>query len=429
MDTMELKGFYAQIMKAPRLTGDHVHSLPPGSPTDIYPVDLFNEPLPHWIKGQGNYVVPVQPDWGLWFNWTRNDTLNTSVMPTVKGMNPVTGQKTEGYGLEKYENKCPVHNIDFKEGRFCEECTYKWPPQNYVAAPNRLWWDGFRTSDGKVRQFFFTEDLAKSIPENVIGKQNTVPAFGFAFYKTKQTRVNPLGNSRGWMIGDMSGVSITNSTLSGAIGCKGPLGNTGSIGLQGPQGISGLGISGTLTGYTPPGAYTSNSLNVQLDSLVHQYLGKAHTISEPDIAEACDYVIVPQGGIGPCSQSTPTNGVNATIAALAKEFTSIKISDFEQHQESIQLQPDSGSRGSQKISKEIKTSASIGNAEVGIGAGAQIHQDLLVDPLKLEDWQEEPAAVMRLYFIFMDQFNILKDKGFKDLTGNKEGFLSNMPVG
>jgi hypothetical protein len=140
-----------------------------------------------------------------------------------------------------------------------------------------------------------------------------------------------------------------------------------------------------------------------------------------------------------------SNGLNDAVTALAQTFASLqqqsksaqscpneisdefKISDFQQFQGSIQQ--DSGRRGSQKISKEIKTSASIANAEVGIGAGAQIHQDLLVDPLKLEDWQEEPAAVMRLYFIFMDQFNILKDKGFKDLTGSKEGFLSNMPVG
>jgi hypothetical protein len=406
MDIMEYKGFTAQIMKAQRLTGDHVHSLPPGSSIDVYPVDMFNEPLPHWIKGQGNYVVPVQPDWGLWFNWTKNDSLNTSVMPTVKGMNPVTGQKTEGYGLERYENKCPVHNIEFKEGRFCEECNYKWPPQNYVAAPNRLWWDGFRTSDGNVRQFFFTEDLAKSIPENVIGKHNTVPAFGFAFYKTKKTRGNPLGNSRGggWKCGEISGVSITNSKWS-----------SGSSGYT----TVSHGLSGTLTGHTPIGSYTSNSLNSQLDALANQHLGKAHKISEPDIEDACYMVCSGTApcGIDPLSQSALSNGINSAF----------NISDFDQCQESIQ--PDSGSRGSRKISKKIKTSASLATAEVGIGAGAQIHQDLLVDPLKLEDWQEEPTAVMRLYFVFMDQFNILKNKGFKDLTGSREGFLSNMPVG
>jgi len=395
MDTMELKGFTAQIMKAQRLTGDHVHSLPPGSSIDVYPVDMFNEPLPHWVKGQGNYVVPVQPDWGLWFNWTKNDSLNTSVMPTVKGMNPVTGQKTEGYGLERYENRCPVHNIDFKEGRFCEECNYKWPPQNYVAAPNRLWWDGFRTSDGKVRQFFFTEDLAKSIPENVIGKQNTVPAFGFAFYRTKQTRGNPLGDShRGWTIGEMSGTCFINT--------KGLLGSISA------------------TGYVPPGVYTSTSLNSQLGALANHQLGEFHKISEPDVEEASEYYSMALScGIDPFSQSALSNAT--------KDSFKINISDFDQCQESIQ--PDSGSRGSRKISKEIKTTASLATAEVGIGAGAQIHQDLLVDSLKLEDWQEEPAAVMRLYFVFMDQFNILKNKGFKDLTGSKEGFLSNMPVG
>jgi hypothetical protein len=232
-------------------------------------------------------------------------------MPTVKGMNPVTGQKTEGYGLERYENKCPVHNIDFREGRFCEECNYKWPPQNYVAAPNRLWWDGFRTSDGKVRQFFFTEDLAKSIPENVIGKQNTVPAFGFAFYKTKQTRGNPpLSGSRGgWTIGEISGVSITNSKWS-----------SGSSGYT----TVSQGMSGTLTGHTLTGSYTSNSLNSQLDAFAKEKFGKICKISEPDIEEAsaCAYMVEPQE-FSLCLSSSETNDT-------------FKISDFEQHQESIQ---------------------------------------------------------------------------------------------
>ena len=194
--TMEHKGFKASIMKAERLVGDRTFGLPPGRPIEVFPVDAFAEPLPNWMEGPGHYVVPVEPDWGLWFDWRGNDVMNTAVLPTVKGMNPITGRRTNGFALERYEEKCPNHDVPFKEGRFCEKCNFTWPPQNYVCHPNTLWWDGFRVGDA-VRQFFFTEEMARSIPEKVIGKEDTVPAFGFAFYRTKEHRKSVYRSVRG----------------------------------------------------------------------------------------------------------------------------------------------------------------------------------------------------------------------------------------
>ena len=184
---MKHKGFFARIMEAQRLVGDHVFGLPPGSALDVYHVDEFNEVPGNWIKGAGSFVVPVRPNKGLWFDWTPNSGINTAVLPTVKGCNPITGLKTSGYHLERYENNCPKHGCEFHEDRYCKECGYKWPPQNYVSYPNTLWWDGFRTGD-KVRQFFFTEDMIRDVATSLIGKEETVPAFGFAFYNPKEKR-------------------------------------------------------------------------------------------------------------------------------------------------------------------------------------------------------------------------------------------------
>ena len=69
------------------------------------------------------------------------------------------------------------------------------------------------------------------------------------------------------------------------------------------------------------------------------------------------------------------------------------------------------------------------NVEVGVGAGAKINQGLVKDSLSLTDWSEEPASIMRLYFVFEDQYKEIKSKGMRDLTGDKEGFLSGLPVG
>lgn len=190
---METKGFKATLMRAQKLkdTGTP-HGLPPGETVPTYPVDALPACPENWLRGQGSYVCPVSSDCGLWFDWTMNDQYNTAVLASVKGMNPITGRKLENLSLEKYIEKCPIHETPFQTGLLCEKCGYKWPPQSYVAAPNVLWWDGFRQADGTVRQFFFTSEEERDIASIVIGKHNTVPAFGFAFYEPVKRRSSPV---------------------------------------------------------------------------------------------------------------------------------------------------------------------------------------------------------------------------------------------
>jgi hypothetical protein len=194
METMmEHKGFKARVMEAPRLTGDQVHALPPGTPLPVYPVDMLLQPPENWMKGPGVFVIPVRPNKGLWFDWRLNSDNNTAVIPTVKGCNPITGMQTSGFHMERYENKCPKHGCDFLHERFCSECNYKWPSQNYIGPRNTLWWDGFlNQKDGTVRQFFFSEEELRDVASALIGKENTVPAFGFAFYAPKERRSEPV---------------------------------------------------------------------------------------------------------------------------------------------------------------------------------------------------------------------------------------------
>ena len=186
-NVMKHKGYEAQIMEAERLIGDYVHGLPHGSPLSVYPMDVFVKIPGNWMKGPGVFLVPVKPNKGLWFNWTMNSGINTAVIPTVKGCNPITGLQTTGFHLEKYETKCPKHNCDFLAERFCPECNYNWPDRNYQSM-SPSWWDGFRSDDGTVRQFFFSEDELRDIATGLIGKENIVPAFGFAFYSPKERR-------------------------------------------------------------------------------------------------------------------------------------------------------------------------------------------------------------------------------------------------
>jgi hypothetical protein len=383
---MEYKGFKAKIKKAPKLNNDRVHGLPPGEDIQIYPVDTFKKPLPHWITGAGNFVVPVKSDWGLWFDWTMNDSYNTAVLPTVKGMNPITGKKTEGFGLEKYEAKCPVHGETFKDGLYCEKCNFKWPYQNYVTAPNTLWWDGFRTADGKVRQFFFTEDLAKSIPELVIGKEETIPAFGFAFYSPKTPRVvrQPTGARGLSFMQDSflhevktSGFAHTNNPMWQVTNTTGiSLGNTSYVKCC-DEGDSDMGTK--ISKHKGMADALLNHTTSREDMLNQLISGSMREISDFSLMATC------------CSSQPP----------VKKEESAFNLANM--------------------IQKKIM--------EVGVGAGAEINQQLQRDPLTVSEWQDEPAAVMRLYFIFEDQFKEVSAQGMNDLNGHKDGFMAGLPVG
>lgn len=376
MFIMDYKGFQARIMRADRLTGDYAHQLPPGRPIDVYPVDAFKHPMDHWIKGQGHYVVPVDNNWGLWFDFTMNESLNTSVLLSVKGMNPVTGQRTNGFALERYENKCPVHHKNFKDGLFCEDCNYKWPKQNYITYPNRLWWDGFRSSDGKVRQFFFTEDMAKSIPELVIGKEDTVPAFGFAFYNPKVRREPPPNTSHPRGTSGFSGSWGGTSIL---------LASNSSSAKYGGQSAGGVCFDGA-TSY-----FSNNVVGSKITPTSFNFTSNNSGGLLAEHTKSCDYS---------CDEIKTSDSMKSVKA------------------------PEMLQRSVRSVKRSRKSTA-----EVGVGAGAEITQDLVGDPLKLEDWQDKPASVMRLYFVFVEQFEDIKAKGMKDLTGEKEGFLAGLPIG
>lgn len=399
MYTMNFNGFSARIMRAIRLTGEGVHDLPSGRQIPVYPVDCFKEPLSSWILGQGNYVVPVDPDWGLWFDWTVNDEMNTAVLMSIKGMNPITGQRSNGFSLERYVDKCPVHDEPFKEGLFCEKCNFKWPAQNYVSYPNRLWWDGFRTGDGKVRQFFFTEDLAKSIPELVIGKEDTVPALGFAFFKPKVRRERPAIQATVWHTYNEP-IKYSNHISSSNYLAKSCNFHTstqcyaaGSIGLGESNPDANLTINKSNPKMALRSVKSSNSSSESMSNIRGLATGSAESYACLDSAFYSN-VDHESGVYGEQGHKGPVGIAGGACVDLAIQ---------------------------QRIETPVK--------EVGVGAGAEINQQLVIDPLKVSDWDEKPTSVMRLFFVFQNQFEEVKAKGMKDLVGETNGYMSGLPVG
>jgi hypothetical protein len=183
---LEHAGYKVKIMETERLRGDITFGLPPGRPMDVYPLEYFPGVPEEWCKEVGSYVIPINSEKAMWFDFTMNQHETTGVITGIKCLNPITGLKIENLKLEQYRDQCPTHKIPFGHDRYCEKCKYNWPGQNYLSYPNTLWIDGFRQPDGTVRQFFFTDEEMRDVASAVIGKQNTTISFGFAFFRNKR---------------------------------------------------------------------------------------------------------------------------------------------------------------------------------------------------------------------------------------------------
>lgn len=406
--TMTYKEFQAQIMEAPRLVGDYVHRLPPGVALEVYPMDAFLKVPENWMKGQGVFVVPVRPNKGLWFNWRMNSEANTAVIPTVKGCNPITGLQTSGFHLEKYENKCPKHNVDFMADRFCPKCNYKWPDRNYVSM-SPAWWDGFRSEDGTVRQFFFTEDELRDVATAMIGKENTVPAFGFAFYGPKERRPEITASSRYGslkLMGSQSGLHSYGSSVDG-----------GSIGMIANSG------SGTWV----------NALNAGPAAVYFNNCSTSDTVkcsATPTAAGTTPTAASSKGG----RISSPVKHLESYCSGsikIKRSKNSIQSKSFsfvpdmelskgaEISEDGLDMEP--GKAPEIQERKEIK--------EVAVGAGAKIDQALPNDSYALDTWKDVPDAVMTIYFVFQEKFEELKAGGMRDFKEVENGMLAGIQEG
>lgn len=389
---MNINGQYVSIMRADKVD-NHNSNLPPGIPIPVLPVDYLKNRPNFWIGGQGSYVCPIESDWALWFNWTMNKR-DIAILTSVKGMNPITGQRIDGFGLEQYKSKCPVHDVQFKHGKFCSECNFKWPEQNYIADPCKFYLDGFRSSDGEVRQFYFTEDMAKSIPELVIGKEDTVPAFGFCFYSLKDKKIKFEDGKRlknEWLT-EVSGVYGGVTGLRGGADLGGSItGMTGSFGFSGSTGSKGLSTGSSIRSKHMP-----------------------HSIIPGLYRKSLDIDLIHDSSKCACYSSSTCDGVDSAVPVAAAAFV---------------VNEEKTSGGLISAFSPLEECERSIDASVGIGAGEKIRQMIEKDMRSINSWQDEPSGIIRIYFVFREQFERFVEDGLNNLTGYKESFLDSLPVG
>jgi len=178
------------------LKGEETHSLPPYAKRRAFVVDKYPACPDNWLRSEGNlksYFVPVKEGTGMWLDFNNNQTHShhVAIVVSIQGINPITGLPCEDAQMEQYIEECPKHNLKFGPDRYCKECDFKWPKQNYLCTTgtpcNRFWLDGFKKADGVVRQYILTTEKMRGVASNIIGKDR-VYAVGISFFLSKEKK-------------------------------------------------------------------------------------------------------------------------------------------------------------------------------------------------------------------------------------------------
>ena len=364
------------------LSGEHSFGLPPYGKRMPYLVDKFPACPDNWMKSEGkinSYFVPVKEGDGMWLDFNGNDsnTHHVAIVVSIQGINPITGLPCNDAQLEQYIEECPKHKIKFGPDRYCKECDYKWPKQNYICTtgtPNGyLWLDGFRAADGIVRQYLLTAEKMKGVASNIIGKDR-VFAIGVSFFLSKEKKPPITFASRGCI-----------PTASGS--------------------------------YDPP---------VQISSPIWKYVDDFDSGGVYDSGSnknaytffnTCDSLNI---------NSSNSNDMSNTSISCSSSPSSLSKS----------AEPTVGELG-KKREKASQPKALFRSANVNqvntknleVAAGAKISQVVYDDPEKLDFWHNEPESIICINYCLESDARKIIEQGMINLEGSKEGFLQDVPVG
>lgn len=365
--------------------------LPPYKEVMPYSVDDFPACPTNWMHGSSlasSYFLAVEEGKGLWldFNPCQEHTHHIAVVISVQGVNPISGQKQDKMRLEQYRNKCPIHNCDFQQDRFCPECKYKWPPQNYLATTGTpvgwFWLDGFRTAEGQVRQYILTAEEIKGVAAQIIGDQR-VFAIGVAFYKSKLPKplppMKPTPEPAPVLLRDMT-----------KIGTKGFYTQQMSYSpLHTPVNWN-VGLKGG--GGTCSSASIDNTYNTDRDC----YIASNAT---PKYGSANENVYKEVIGASPDSLALDDEDEDETVASAAVVSRRGDVPD------------------------DIKP---VKAKKLEVGAGGAISQQVDMDPENPEFWDDSPIGMIYINYAPKETIDKILAAGKRE--EKKEGFLTELNI-
>jgi len=399
---MESNGFYCgfNMPKALASSKDNKgeelqHNLPEYNWRKSYLVDEYPACPTTWMKSEGklaSYFVPIKEGSGMWldFNKNQNHTHHLAVVVSIQGVNAITGLACENPNLEQYIEYCPKHNKKFGPNRFCEECGFKWPKQNYLCTTSTptgyLWLDGFRAANGAVCQYILTEKTMKGVASNIIGNKR-VYAIGISFFLSKNVKQIPVRvndyldansfNAPDLVMGDWNRCAYTVE----------------------PVGDQLLGAS------------------IDMDIVINDNTNNAPSASFISSSSS-------SSSSSP-SKSTPMDFSNRVSGSSLGE-DSIEVT---------QNQIKSYAKDPRATCKNISRRGAIPNVtpvrtkNIEIGAGASIRQVVYDDPEPLDFWREQPEAILTINYCLEEEAGKIIAKGKISKAGDPKGFLKDVPTG
>lgn len=362
------------------------NNLPNGKLVKTYPVDLYPSCPKNWILGsdkESSYFVGVKENDGMWLNFNKcyEHSHDVAIVISIQGVNPITGLKTDKLRLEKYKKNCPVHDVPFQSENFCPKCQFKWPYQNYLSTTGTpegsLWLDGFRCSDGRVRQYVFTTEVMKGIASQIIGNDR-VYAIGIAFYLSKSTKEKKSQSDNHFdnRIDVKNDISIYHVTEHKDMNCR--------------------------------------IVDSRFDRTVYQDV--YHTTCSGDfLGELCSFRYGPQN-IGYASCSNQMNLFTGGLSYLQSKEQG--LFDEDMYDEDDDYDICIGSSCNNDIERVVE------KTKLEIAAGSLIRQKIHADPKDITYWEEEPYGIIYLNYTDIQTFeNILKNGAIPEKT---DGFLTNL---
>ena len=314
-----------------------------------------------------SYFVPVKENSGMWLDFNSNDnhTHHVAILISIQGINPITGLPFNGIQLEQYLEKCPKHNKPFGPDRFCADCNFKWPKQNYLCSTGTpsgyLWLDGWRTADGVIRQYIITAEKAFGVANHIAGDKR-VYSIGISFFLSKEPR--PQQPTRGIRYGSKIVKDPWQNPNPGAIYTK------------------------SSSGYSALSDITlkkMSSLNENSEVLMcHHAL---------DLSSASASEIEPEGFAAAAASNADELGSKGLICSPLRSTPVSQV--------------------------QVK--------KLEIGKGAMIRQQVYDDPYGLDFWQDHEAGTIVInYATEINIIEILKG-GELNLEGNPDGAFQGIP--
>lgn len=439
--TMKVKGLSCQFNMPQQLRESKLaHSLPPYAQQSVFAVDEYPACPDNWMNGSdiaSSYFVGVEEGHGMWldFNGCFSHTHEVAIVLSVQGINPVTGQKMvgkEALRLEQYKTKCPIHDVPFQQDRFCPECQFKWPAQNYLSTTGTplglLWLDGFRTPDGKVRQYIITADEKKGVAAQIIG-DDRVFAIGAAFYLSKKKKETKQWNEPKDLGPDPH--ALLNIGWQGwdkpypHHNVIGSLFKSVSKGIH-SYGSSSSSASSSSTSWSSSvenrtrGRNTGGNIGAQnVNNTQPMFFSPLHTTEKWSLGDNL------KGAIADAMHEPIRASLQADEVMLSasmdgfESFSGTDVTDISDGTDIADFEPRA------TMDMAIESVTPVKNFE--IGAGAMINQLIYEDTLAIEDWQETPAGM--IFINYCDPETKKKILAAGKRKEAKQGFLQGLAVG